>query len=338
MALPRLRPIDLLPDLDPLRDWLDGTLVLGTAGADEIEVQGRMKVVFAGRGNDLVLSDTGAGSAKALGNLLMGGQGDDQLTTLGGRNALLGDQGHDTLTLGDRFQPGESHHGIAFGGSGDDRISAFGSNHRIYGDGGNDTLILGGPIGLDNAAFGGSGNDTLTSHSRRTTLDGGSGNDLLMSFSAGPARTHLVESGVTLTGGSGADRFALHNQSVLLAHGDTDGALSEGDALSGVIDVITDYQAGERVILGGGGEAALREAPVHLAGITWPGTGGGRAPLLHDGDYAYLRGALTGAGRFTIGAEGEDLLLIYDRPDGTDTPQTGAVAFLGWSEDSVLIA
>jgi serralysin len=100
-------------------DW-----IMGSAGADRIEVGGGHNVVFAAGGDDLVSGDDGS-------NEIDGGAGADQL-----RGGTLAD--------------------VIHGGTGDDRIWGYGGNDRLYGDAGADRL-LGGP-GTD-VMRGGAGSD-----------------------------------------------------------------------------------------------------------------------------------------------------------------------------------
>ncbi|GAB4371498.1 MAG: hypothetical protein Kow00121_13090 [Elainellaceae cyanobacterium] len=158
--------------------------------------------------------------------------GNDSLYGLGGGDQLGGRDGTDWI-YGDRAP---SNYNGSVGVSGND--SLYGGNHNdyIYGDGGNDILygdsnplvLVSGPftpppyIPGNDYLNGGTGNDTLYGQDGNDRLygdlgndrlDGGAGNDYLDGFYGFGAYGFGGVPGVaqhdTLTGGGGADRFAL---------------------------------------------------------------------------------------------------------------------------------
>lgn len=110
-----------------------GRVIRGTAGDDAIAITaGNRRVVFAGRGDDLVTVATRR-------NNIFGGSGDDTFLAAAseGRNRFSGGKGDDLFVLGaggDRF----------LGGAGDDRFEAgAGSgNNRLRGGAGADIFAL----------------------------------------------------------------------------------------------------------------------------------------------------------------------------------------------------
>jgi Ca2+-binding RTX toxin-like protein len=140
--------------------------------------------------------------------------GDDTISGAGGADFLSGDYGDDTIR----------------GGAGDDRVEGGLGNDLIRGNDGRDILDAGG--GVDKV-FGGSGNDVIFSGTgqfdenfelERSISDGGSGNDVIF------ARFDAI-----LTGGSGADIFALGNPFGTL---DNLGGLTVKDFRPGTDDLV----------------------------------------------------------------------------------------------------
>jgi hypothetical protein len=62
--------------------------------------------------------------------------------------------------------------------------------------------------------------------------------------------------------------------------------------------------------------------------------------VLADGEHAIIRGTLTAVGISLVDSAGADLLVVYDKEDGSDDSIfQGAVALLGFAEaGNVLIA
>ena len=91
--------------------------------------------------------------------------------------------------------------------------------------------------------------------------------------------------------------------------------VSEGDVVAGVFDAITDYRPGEiiqttaitRIAEVGFDSYELPPPYVH------PPTAVHQHLLLLPGQYAVFQGDLTAPGKFTVGEEGGDLLLVWDR-------------------------
>ncbi|HEX8912790.1 MAG TPA: beta-propeller domain-containing protein, partial [Humisphaera sp.] len=148
---------------------IEGTVPL--AGLTNIEVD-------AGKGNDRVTVDLGAGGAGVAVRVL-GGKGNDKL--YGGAEA-------------DTF----------LGGSGNDRIDGGAGNDSLDGGSGNDRVTGGDG---DDALQGGSGNDVLDGGAGADAIDGGRGNDRI---AGGDGDDTLAGAGGkdTLVGGAGVDVMA----------------------------------------------------------------------------------------------------------------------------------
>lgn len=252
----------------------------------------------------------------AEGSHVFGGNGSDHIRIEGDWSLVAGENGEDVLVAcGDR-------NGVD-GGNGKDNLQAIGDHNRLNGGNGVDRLVA---IGEGNL------------------LDGGNAPDWLISTSRGGFRE--IGEGNVLTGGHGFDVFVLNNRSDLRVINDTGddahpglppapediGVVSEGDVIVGVMDEITDYTGGERLRVGAKDAA---DAPIGLDSFAT----GHRHLELADGEYAFIRGDQTGAGKFEVDSEGGDLLLVYDASGGGDALfLQGAVVLQGVVDpDSVFI-
>lgn len=281
------------------------------------------------------------------------GNGNDVLTLsapdIGLDAQIFGQNGADRITLDVVRLRGI----FASGGNGQDEIVLTSSRgNSLYGDNGNDILRV---FGSDNWLSGGSGDDVLEAQpgssfgspataSVENTLDGGRGDDLLISnsFVADFGRpAYPVWLGNTLIGGAGRDTFQVTTRGDLHVTNDAgDGAISEGDEIKGLIDVITDYRRGD--VLDIAADTRVEEVALTPEGLHRPF---GDAEfhqhvVLADGAYAAFRGTYEGRGTFTVDATGGDLLVVWDVLDGVDeTVFGGSVALLGvTSLSNVVIA
>jgi Ca2+-binding RTX toxin-like protein len=157
----------------------------GGAGDDYFSVLGlgAPARILGGDGNDYVLSTAGSGSES-----IDGGAGNDTVNSVvAGSETVIGGTGDDNLYLGKVGTKSVD------GGDGDDRIELRGGYGQVFGGAGDDTVMM-----LFTSDFstvsGGDGNDMLSAPGF-VTLDGGAGDDTLISG--------------WMTGGSGADRFAM---------------------------------------------------------------------------------------------------------------------------------
>jgi hypothetical protein len=198
-----------------------------------------------------------------------------------------------------------------FGGNGEDDISVFGLDLILNGGNGNDAVSV---AGFYNLALGGNGDDWVSANGRVNTLEGGNGKDTLLSVAGGG--TYETGQGNTLTGGLGVDTFIPSTSSDLVVKNDGgDGMVTEGDIVEGVFDVITDYRPGEVIQT----EATTRIAEVGFdpyelpPPYVHPPAADHQHLLLFPGQYAIFQGDLTAPGEFTVGAEGDDLLLVWDK-------------------------
>ncbi len=106
------------------------------------------------------------------------------------------------------------------GGEGNDTIFGGDSNDSLKGNESNDSLV--GNAGSDTIE-GGDGDDTLIAGNTDDVLDGGAGRDLLIASGGNN----------TLTGGTDSDRFEVN----------------VSQQLETTLDRITDYQAGEKIVI-----------------------------------------------------------------------------------------
>ena len=200
-------------------------LIYGTSDEDRLVLRGSISLAWGGLGEDNIRVSSGAGfvwgqqgddriAGNSRSDMLFGGVGDDTVSGSGGADFLSGDYGDDTLS----------------GGGGNDRVNGGLGDDLIRGEGGRDILDAGG--GVDKV-YGGSGNDVIFSGTgrfdenfelERSISSGGSGNDVIY------ARFDTV-----VTGGSGADIFALGNPFGTL---DNIGGLTVTDFRPGTDDLV----------------------------------------------------------------------------------------------------
>ena len=236
---------------------------------------------YAGNGNSLNNIINGNSSN----NVLWGKSGNDKLYGNAGDDALIGDTGNDSMyggtgndiysvestgdvvteyvnqgidtvyssinyTLGDNVE-NLTLTGSAYAGNGNslnNSISGNSDNNLLWGKSGNDELygkagtdVLLGDLGND-SLYGGSDNDYLYGGLGNDTLTGGSGNDSLYGYGGSSSGERDI-----LTGGTGADTFALGNNAFGIKVG------YFGDGNSGYA-TITDFDRtqSDKVQLGGG--------------------------------------------------------------------------------------
>ena len=142
---------------------------ISTNKSDNIKMSDDDEIIDAGSGHDTVYGNGGR-------DFIKGGWGNDYLDGGSGNDILDGGFDNDTLV-------GGTGNDTLHGGQGNDSLNGGDGNDLLKGWGDNDTLL------------GGTGNDEL---------NGGDGNDLLI----GGVFNQQLEID-TLTGGNGADIFAL---------------------------------------------------------------------------------------------------------------------------------
>ncbi len=240
-------------------------------------------------------------------------------------SAVIGGNGNDTI-LATAVYPYADTPIFVDGGNGDDFIRLQYANHAVaFGGNGGDTLISVG--GLGNTLIGGNGDDTLIS------IGGGSG----------------MQPGNTLTGGLGRDTFTLVNDGNLVVTNDAagNGAISDGDTFKGPMDVITDLHRGDHIGLrdydaATGGPTATdvplaRVDTVTLAPDPLEHAGDSFRPVIGSSQYAVFHGTFAGGNTFTVGADGPDLLAVYDTRTGPDElVGKGSLVLQGVTDEKLL--
>jgi Ca2+-binding RTX toxin-like protein len=180
-------------------------------------------------------------------DLIFGFEGNDTILGLGEDDTLVGGVGEDIISgdLGNDLLFGNAELDYIFGNEGNDSILAGQGDDLMTGDQGSDLLF--GNLGKDFIS-GGENSDTIFGGQGDDLLSGDAGNDVLfgdlgVDFIQGIDTSEFSQFGLgeidTLTGGVGADFFALgnENRSFYLGSGNNDFA------------VITDFQAGEDIII-----------------------------------------------------------------------------------------
>ncbi|HWV22207.1 MAG TPA: peroxidase family protein [Devosia sp.] len=177
--------IDELGPVDPNT----GSLVVGTAAADNLLGSGENDILFGGAGSDTLTGDGGN-------DLLLGGAGNDDMTgndgddtyevdTTGDSVTENANEGIDTVMASVGFTLGTNVENLTLtGASGingtgnalDNVINGNAGQNQLFGGGGNDILDGGGDNDL---LDGGSGNDTLNGGFGNDTVIGGEGDDTI---------------------------------------------------------------------------------------------------------------------------------------------------------------
>ncbi|MHA6689751.1 calcium-binding protein [Devosia sp. A449] len=210
-------------------DLIDGRaghdVIAGGSGNDHIVAGAGNDIVFGGDGQDIIFGGSGN-------DTLSGGAGDDRLYGESGDDILFGDAGNDQLSGGsgdDLLSGGDGDDTLA-GGEGDDVLDG-GAGDDILSDGEGRDVVLGGDgddhviataDGSDDSFDGGSGCDTLdySATTQGVAIDLATGTacgveiglDTISGFEAaigGSGDDHFIvgDTGLTLTGGAGADIF-----------------------------------------------------------------------------------------------------------------------------------
>ncbi len=246
-------------------------------------------------------------------------------------------------------QPDWTNDSVVIGSNGDDTIIARAlvptSTSHLFIDGGNgnDTILL---DAGNSVAVGGNGDDTITSEGGLgNTLVGGNGDDTLISLGGGSG----MGPGNTLTGGLGHDTFTLVNDGNLVVTNDAagNGVVSDGDTFKGPMDVITDLHPGDHIGLRNydvatGGPTATdvplaRVDTVTLAADPLEHTGDSFRPVIGSSQYAVFHGTFAGGNTFTVGADGPDLLAVYDTRTGPDElVGKGSLVLQGVTDETLL--
>jgi Ca2+-binding RTX toxin-like protein len=140
---------------------------------------------------------------------IIGNGGDDNLTGGEKNDQIYGNDGNDIIygMGGNDYISGGAGTDYLYGGDGNDQISAGEGNDFLYGGNGND--FMGGGAEGDDVLYGEAGDDAMYGVTGNDSLYGGSGNDLL------DGNGYTVGELDSLTGGSGADTFALGGSGVI---------------------------------------------------------------------------------------------------------------------------
>lgn len=170
--------------------WGRTPTIVGTAGPDVLRtVDGQVDVVYAGGGDDHILSRGEDGPRTDVGDFLCGGPGADVITGGAGPDRINGGDGNDDVdgwrgadvvqgNAGDdvvadaSIESNDSADDVLRGGTGNDTLYGGWGRDSLYGEAGNDTLYdaeCDGPTAL----YGGPGADYLESY--RSSFEGWTG-------------------------------------------------------------------------------------------------------------------------------------------------------------------
>ena len=217
------------PGNERLRGTNAADVIDGNDGNDRIHGRGADDALTGGAGNDRVFGGGGNDTIRGVqGNdLLHGGAGDDNVSgdanDTGDRTSfdrIFGAAGNDTLRGGDSRDR-------IHGGSGDDVSDGENGNDRMAGGTG------------DDRQSGGEGNDVIFANLGVDVSSGGPGDDVLWALARGDVQGPADQTGDTLDGGPGADRFRTRDGEVdRITCGDGDDR-----AFLDLVDVIADASA-----------------------------------------------------------------------------------------------
>lgn len=200
-------------------------------GADAVRT-GLASYALGSNVEHLIFTGAGAfaGTGNALANSIVGGGGNDTLDGGAGRDTLLGGAGDDRLVGGgaeDRMDGGAGDDTYTVDSSGDVVIETLGAGGGVDSVESSRTYTLG--VNVENLTLTGASAINATGNGDANVLTGNSRNNLL----SGQAGADTLAPGAgfdTLSGGDGADVF-----------------LGSTSDLNG--DRITDYEAGDRIVL-----------------------------------------------------------------------------------------
>ena len=241
---------------------LGANTITGGSGADTIDGGTGADVINAGGGNDRVVyhgSETSIAGGTGTNTLVLQAVTDVNLAnvdqTTGDLTAVTGFQNLDASGLGATQgidATGSTGANLLTGGAGADTLDGFGGADTIVGGSGDDTVAY---RGSEATLDGGAGTDTLLLRSA-TTVDLAAGDQTVgdattvTGFAAVDA--HLLATGVSLTGTTGADRM------IGGAGADTIHGAGGADTLDGGAgNDIVDYRGTEASIEGGTGSDTL---------------------------------------------------------------------------------
>jgi hypothetical protein len=259
-----------------LADALYDTLVGSTVALDQDTDDAGIQEVVFGVGRDILGFDSTINTSFTL----QGGSGND-LAFLGDAAATLGDAAFTSWTSIEEFRANvlNGNNNITFGlqaqeagivtlvgGANNDTFNASAyttASVTLSGDAGNDSLLTG---AASDSLFGGDGNDTFFGGAGNDIIVGGAGADSITGASTltGGAGTGANEID-TLTGGLGADTFALADASNAYYYGSDGGA--QNYALITDFDATTDklqLKSGFNYVIGSALYGALGGANSYL--------------------------------------------------------------------------
>ena len=286
------------------------TVIVPTAGADDLRGGSASEVIDAGAGDDRV--DGGAGNDTLKGgegnDTLLGGAGDDLLYGDGGNNILDGGAGNDVLQ-------GSWGNDTMQGGMGDDVLYAGGGAYNVL-DGGEGSDQLIGDWG-DEVISGGSGDNIIRAGGGHNTITAGDGNDVISADWGNDAID--AGNGINQISAGGGD-----NRIVSGAGDDTISTSWGADFVSAGAgnDIITST-SGNDILLGGDGNDSISGADgSNLL------DGGAGADVLSGGWGSEV--FIGGAGNDLITLVGGNDIVLFNKNDGQDTVVTGP-----WSSETL---
>lgn len=260
VAMTELTSANFVGGFDP-RGGTAELHLTGTAGDDVLEGMAFDDKLYGAAGSDTIHGnagsdyidggdETGAGDqlfGDAGNDIVLGGAGDDYLSGGLGTDTLDGGDGDDELNGGD----GDD---VLDGGPGEDRLIDNDGYNVLSGGDGNDELEL--RSLYYGTADGGAGDDIILGGYGNDTLSGGAGDDRITVRADGHGASYDYGYVIRVDGGDGHDTIETEIRSgtraaVLIKGGAGSDLFDFSAPFTGAIVHIEDFQAGDRLDLGG---------------------------------------------------------------------------------------
>ncbi|MFZ9469669.1 MAG: hypothetical protein ACO26G_01275 [Rickettsiales bacterium] len=156
---------------DIIFDLSGKNAIFSNSGNDEIHISANSNLIFAGLGDDKIITADFQINGAKIGNLIYGEDGNDYIESSSGSDQIYGGKGSDLILgkSGADYISGGAGNDVLHGDDGDDKIFGDQNNDFIYGGNGNDLI------------WGGDGEDVIYGDGGNDLIKGGSGADVIYS-------------------------------------------------------------------------------------------------------------------------------------------------------------
>ena len=183
---------------DIIFDLSGKNAIFSNSGNDEIHISANSNLIFAGLGDDKIITADFQINGAKIGNLIYGEDGNDYIESSSGSDQIYGGKGSDLILgkSGADYISGGAGNDVLHGDDGDDKIFGDQNNDFIYGGNGND-LIWGGDG--EDVIYGDGGNDLIKGGSGADVIYSGGGDNII--FGEDGADIIYLDSGSNLVNG-----------------------------------------------------------------------------------------------------------------------------------------